>query len=40
MDPAVARIVVVLSEARAMRIAPVPKLSAVTIEVSADSTVV
>ena len=40
IDSAVARTVVVLSEARAVRRAPLPKLSAVTIEVSADSTVV
>src|SRR5256885_318606 len=40
IDPTVARTVVVLSDARAVRIAPVPKFSAVTIAVSADSTVV
>src|SRR6266576_570006 len=39
-DPAVALTLVVLSEAWAVRIAPLPKLSAVTIVVSADSTVV
>src|SRR6267378_7714037 len=38
--PAIARTVVVRSEAWAVRIAPLPKLSAVTIEVSPDSTVV
>src|ERR1700682_945537 len=35
MEPAVARTVVVLSEAWAVSIAPAPKLSAVTIDVSA-----
>src|SRR3982074_1990700 len=38
MEPAVARTVVVLASAGAVGIAPVPKLSAVTIDVSADST--
>src|SRR5258705_2187084 len=40
IDPIDARIVVVLPEARAVRIAPVPKLSAGTLQVSPDSTVV
>ena len=39
-DPAVAVTLVVLSDAWAVRIAPLPKLSAVTIVVSADWTVV
>src|SRR6266576_4760381 len=40
IDPALARTPVVLSDAWAVRIAPLPKLSAVTIVVSSDSTFV
>src|ERR1700730_17990514 len=40
IEPAAARMVVGLSQARAVSMAPAPKLSAVTIDVSADSTAV